>query len=42
MNVEVGQLAPVVTLANQRGQQTSLAHYWEQSPAVLFFVRHLG
>jgi peroxiredoxin len=37
-----GEPAPDILIQDAEGQQMRLARYWERSPLLLFFVRHVG
>ncbi len=41
-SLQVGDLAPDITLLNGRGQTVSLASYWKQGTVLLVFLRHFG
>ncbi|MBV9787422.1 MAG: redoxin domain-containing protein [Chloroflexi bacterium] len=40
--VEVGDVAPDVTLRDEDGADAQLSAYWQHQPTVLVFVRHFG
>ncbi len=42
MTLELGDPVPELELTNQHGEQVPISRYWQERPAVFFFVRHLG
>jgi peroxiredoxin len=40
--LQVGDLAPDITLVDGKGQEVSLASHWKRSAVLLVFLRHFG
>lgn len=40
--LQVGDLAPDMTLVDSQGQEVTLSSHWKQGAVLLVFLRHFG